>query len=81
MNLYELKMPYQKIYNIADDEYKELSSEELVDLLDDEDYTNVKNQIFSILIYRSWQALVNIFYKQQKVLYEHNKRIIIIVNF
>ena len=66
MNLHELKMPYQKIYNIADDKYKELSSEELVDLLDDEDYTDVKNQIFSILIYRSWQALVNIFYKQQK---------------
>ena len=41
MNLHELKMPYQKIYNIADDKYKELSSEELVDLLDDEDYDGI----------------------------------------
>lgn len=65
MTLHELKMPFQKLYNTVDDTYKELSSEELVELLDDENYTNVKNQIFSILIYRSWQALVNIFYKQQ----------------
>lgn len=65
MTLFELKQPFKDIYKSANIEYINLSSEELVDLLDNSLSGDEKNQITGILIYRSWQSLVNIFYKQQ----------------
>ena len=65
MTLHELKQPFESIYKTASNTYLNCNSEELVDLLTNTLSIDDKNQIISILIYRSWQSLVNIFYKQQ----------------
>ena len=67
MTLFELKQPFKNIYKSVKSKYIDIKSEDLVELLDTNLSDDDRNQITSILIYRSWQALVNIFYKQQKV--------------
>lgn len=64
MTLYELRQPIDKSYNLIKDLYKNISSEKLIDNIDDSNKEE-KNRIFCVLIHRSWQALVNIVYSNK----------------
>lgn len=65
MTLHELKIPYETIYLTVPATILNMSSEELIDVLPDKSFDT--DAIMSVLIYRSWQALVNIFYKQKSL--------------
>lgn len=67
MNLSELKDPFRLIYKHCRPQLKDKSSEDLIDIICEEDYEFPEDEddIYAILVMRSWQALVNIFYKQQ----------------
>lgn len=67
MTLSELKEPFRLIYDNCDKDLKNKSSEELIDIINNKSYNHPEdeNDIYGLLIFRSWRALINILYKQK----------------